>query len=283
MDFIFYIFAGFVVGLLVGLTGVGGGSLMTPILLIFFNVKAAVAVGTDLLYASITKSVGIFAHGKLGNIDWKIVRLLAYGSIPASIITVLYLRNLDVASDNAVSSIKFWLGIALLLTSISVLFRNQLAKLSKTGHWINPQYTPALTVILGLILGFLVTLTSVGAGALGVTALLILYPKVPITKIVGTDVAHAVPLTLVAGLGHASLGTVDYSLLGTLLIGSIPGIWIGSHLSAKVAEHWVRTLLALILVYVGQKLAFPEINQLIGISVLLFIIALKQLGFKKAK
>ncbi|MES2546473.1 MAG: sulfite exporter TauE/SafE family protein [Pseudomonadota bacterium] len=283
MDFIFYIFAGFVVGLLVGLTGVGGGSLMTPILLIFFNVKAAVAVGTDLLYASITKSVGIFAHGKLGNIDWKIVRLLAYGSIPASIITVIYLRNLDIASDQAVSSIKFWLGIALLLTSVSVLFRNQLAKISKTGHWINPQYTPALTVVLGIILGFLVTLTSVGAGALGVTALLILYPKVSITKIVGTDVAHAVPLTLVAGLGHASLGTVDYSLLGTLLIGSIPGIWIGSHLSAKVAEHWVRTLLALILVYVGQKLAFPEFNQLIGISVLLFIIALKQLGLKGSK
>ena len=283
MDFFYYICAGFVVGLLVGLTGVGGGSLMTPILLIFFNVKAAVAVGTDLLYASITKSVGIFAHGKLGNIDWIIVRLLAYGSIPASIITVLYLRELDIASDFAVNRIKFWLGIALLLTSLSVLFRNQLAKLSKTGHWINPQYTPALTIILGIILGFLVTLTSVGAGALGVTALLILYPKISITKIVGTDVAHAVPLTLVAGLGHASLGTVDYSLLGTLLIGSIPGIWIGSHLSAKVAEHWVRTLLALILVYVGQKLAFPEFNQLIGISILLFIVALKQLGLKKAK
>ncbi len=283
MDFFYYICAGFVVGLLVGLTGVGGGSLMTPILLIFFNVKAAVAVGTDLLYASITKSVGIFAHGKLGNIDWLIVRLLAYGSIPASLLTLLYLKDLDIASDHAVSSIKFWLGIALLLTSVSVLFRNQLAKLSKTGHWINPQYTPALTVILGIILGFLVTLTSVGAGALGVTALLILYPKLSITRIVGTDVAHAVPLTLVAGLGHASLGTVDYSLLGTLLIGSIPGIWIGSHLSAKVAEHWVRTLLALILVYVGQKLAFPEINQLIGVCVLLFIVALKQLGLKRTK
>ena len=283
MDFFYYICAGFVVGLLVGLTGVGGGSLMTPILLIFFNVKAAVAVGTDLLYASITKSVGIFAHGKLGNIDWIIVRLLAYGSIPASLLTLLYLKDLDIASDHAVSSIKFWLGIALLLTSVSVLFRNQLAKLSKTGHWINPQYTPALTIILGVILGFLVTLTSVGAGALGVTALLILYPKLSITRIVGTDVAHAVPLTLVAGLGHASLGTVDYSLLGTLLIGSIPGIWIGSHLSAKVAEHWVSTLLALILVYVGQKLAFPEFNQLIGVSVLLFIVALKQLGLKRTK
>ncbi len=281
MDFFYYIVAGFAVGLLVGLTGVGGGSLMTPILMIFFNVKAIVAVGTDLLYASITKSVGIFAHGKLGNIDWKIVRLLAYGSIPAAIATTLYLRQSGIASDQTVASIKFWLGIALLLTSLSVLFRNQLTKLSKTGHWVNPSYTPTLTLILGLTLGFLVTLTSVGAGALGVTALLILYPKVPITRIVGTDVAHAVPLTLVAGLGHASLGTVDYQLLGTLLIGSIPGIWIGSHLSAKVAEHWVRTVLALILVYVGQKLAFPQFNQLLGVSVLLFLVAYKQLGLRK--
>ena len=267
-------------GLLVGLTGVGGGSLMTPILLIFFNVKAAVAVGTDLLYASITKSVGIFAHGKLGNIDWKIVRLLAYGSVPASIITTLYLRNLDIASDSAVATIKFWLGIALLLTSLSVLLRNQLAKLSKTGHWINPRHTPAATVILGIVLGYLVTLTSVGAGALGVTALLILYPNISITKIVGTDVAHAVPLTLVAGLGHVSLGTVDYGLLGTLLIGSIPGIWIGSHLSAKVAEHWIRILLALILVYIGQKLAFPHLNQLLGISALLLFVVVRQIKYK---
>jgi uncharacterized protein len=281
MDFAFYIFSGFLVGLLVGLTGVGGGSLMTPILMLFFNVKAAVAVGTDLLYASITKTAGIFAHGKLGNIDWKIVKLLAFGSIPAAIITTIYLRNADVASEATVHSIKFWLGIALLLTSLSVLFRNQLTQLSKKSHWINPQYTPALTIILGLILGFLVTLTSVGAGALGVTALLVLYPKVPITRIVGTDVAHAVPLTLVAGLGHASLGTVDYPLLGSLLIGSIPGIWIGSHLSSKVAEHWVRTVLALILVYVGQKLAFPQINQLLGITILLFLVAYKQFGLKK--
>jgi uncharacterized protein len=283
MDFAYYIIAGFAVGLLVGLTGVGGGSLMTPILMLFFNVKAAVAVGTDLLYASITKTAGIFAHGKLGNIDWKMVSLLAYGSVPAAILTLIYLKDLDIASETAVASIKFWLGIALLLTSVSVIFRNQLAKLSKTGHWINPKYVPALTVILGLVLGFLVTLTSVGAGALGVTALLILYPKVPITKIVGSDVAHAVPLTLVAGLGHASLGTVDYQLLGTLLIGSIPGIWIGSHLSSKVAEHWVRVILALILVYVGQKLAFPQFNQLIGMVVLLFIIGFKQLSFKKSK
>ena len=251
-----YIFAGFLVGLLVGLTGVGGGSLMTPILVLFFHIKPAFAVGTDLLYASVTKSVGIFAHGKLGNIDWKIVRLLAYGSLPASILTTLYLRELNIASDAAVDSIKFWLGIALIVTSFSVLFRNQLAAFSKKEHLINAEWTPYLTVILGLILWFLVTLTSVGAGALGVTALLIIYPRRPITTIVGTDVAHAVPLTLLAGLGHASIGTVDYKLLGVLLIGSIPGIWIGSHLSSKIAEHWVRFALALILIFVGVKLVF---------------------------
>jgi uncharacterized protein len=279
---IFHILAGFVVGLLVGLTGVGGGSLMTPILLMFFHQPAAVAVGTDLLYAAITKSAGIFAHGKLGNIDWRIVRLLAYGSVPASIFTTLLLANIDISSESAVKTIKFWLGIALMLTALSVIFRNQLASLSKSGHWVNPKYVPALTLILGLVLGFLVTLTSVGAGALGVTALLILYPKVAITRIVGTDVAHAVPLTLVAGLGHVSLGTVDYGLLGTLLIGSIPGIWIGSHLSAKVAEHWIRLLLALILVYVGQKLAFPQMNVAVGLTLLVAIIALKQLNYRRS-
>jgi uncharacterized membrane protein YfcA len=251
-----YIVAGFVVGLLVGLTGVGGGSLMTPILVLFFHIKPALAVGTDLLYASVTKSVGIFAHGKLGNIDWKIVRLLAYGSVPASILTTLYLRNQDIASDAAVNTIKFWLGVALLVTSLSVLFRNQLAKFSKKEHLVNIQWTPYLTVTLGLVLGALVTLTSVGAGALGVTALLIIYPNRPINTIIGSDIAHAVPLTLVAGLGHASIGTVDYNLLGTLLIGSIPGIWIGSHLSSKMAEHWVRIALALILIFVGLKLVF---------------------------
>lgn len=270
-----YIIAGFVVGWLVGLTGVGGGSLMTPILLLFFNVKAAVAVGTDLLYASFTKSVGILAHGKLGNIDWKIVGTLALGSVPASFITTLVISRYDLGSEALVNGIKFWLGVALLLTSLSVLFRHELMKSVKHDDIVNPKLTPSLTFILGLVLGFMVTLTSVGAGALGVTALLLLYPHVHITKIVGTDVAHAVPLTLVAGLGHVTLGTVDYGLLGTLLIGSVPGIWIGSHMTHVVGEQWVRTLLALILVYVGQKLAFPELNQVLGIGITGAMVALK--------
>ena len=249
-----YILAGFVVGFLVGLTGVGGGSLMTPILLLLFHIKPAVAVGTDLLYASVTKSVGIFAHGKLGNIDWKIVRLLAFGSVPASIITILFLRSIDIESNTAISTIKFWLGIALIITSAAVLFRNTLMQLVNNERLIAEAYVAPATVILGIVLGVLVTLTSVGAGALGVTALILLYPKEKITTIVGSDIAHAVPLTLVAGLGHASLGTINYQLLGILLIGSIPGIYIGSHVSSKVAEHWVRIALASILIYVGFKL-----------------------------
>ena len=249
-----YIVAGFVVGVLVGLTGVGGGSLMTPILLLFFHIKPAVAVGTDLLFASVTKSVGIFAHGKLGNIDWRMVRLLACGSVPASIATILFLRSIDVDSSGAIATIKFWLGVALIITSVAVLLRGKLMELVSKGLWIPAQYVPGLTVLLGLILGALVTLTSVGAGALGVTALIMLYPREKITTIVGSDIAHAVPLTLVAGLGHATLGTINYPLLGTLLIGSIPGIYLGSHLSTKIAEHWVRIALALILIFVGFKL-----------------------------
>lgn len=251
-----YILAGFVVGFLVGLTGVGGGSLMTPILLLLYHIKPAVAVGTDLLYAAVTKSVGIVAHGKLGNIDWRMVKLLASGSIPATLLTIWFLHSTDLDSTQTIATIKFWLGVALIITSVAVLLRNKLMALVANGSWIPERYVPAATVLLGVILGALVTLTSVGAGALGVTALILLYPKEKITTIVGSDIAHAVPLTLVGGLGHASLGTIDYALLGTLLIGSIPGIYLGSHMSARVAEHWVRIALAMILIFVGFKLVF---------------------------
>jgi len=229
---------------------------MTPILLLIYNIKPAVAVGTDLLYASITKSVGIFAHGKLGNIDWVIVKRLATGSVPASMLTLWALHSMDLQSGNVVSTIKFWLGVALIVTSVAVLLRNKLMSLVAKEEWIPARYVPGATVVLGTVLGALVTLTSVGAGALGVTALILLYPKEKITTLVGSDIAHAVPLTLVAGLGHASLGTIDYHLLGTLLIGSIPGIYLGSHLSSRVAEHWVRIALAMILIFVGFKLIF---------------------------
>ncbi len=249
-----YIIAGFVVGWLVGLTGVGGGSLMTPILMLLFSIKPAVAVGTDLLYASVTKTAGILAHGKLGNIDWKIVTRLSIGSIPASLATIVLLKNINIDSTAAISTIKFWLGLALIITSIAVILRNKLISMLSGNSVVPEKFVDIATVLLGIVLGSLVTMTSVGAGALGVTALIALYPRKKITTIVGTDIAHAVPLTLVAGLGHASLGTINYGLLGILLIGSIPGIYIGSHMSSKVAEHWIRIALAAILIYVGIKL-----------------------------
>lgn len=249
-----YIAAGFLVGTLVGLTGVGGGSLMTPILMLIFHIKPAVAVGTDLLFASITKSVGIFAHGKLGNINWKIVQRLSIGSVPASMATVYALSLLDIESNGGIEVIKFWLGVALVVTSIAVLLRERILNLALKGDWLTEAHVAPATICLGIILGSLVTLTSVGAGALGLTALILLHPKEELKTLIGTDIAHAVPLTLIAGLGHASIGTIDYYLLGTLLLGSIPGIYLGSHISAKVAEHWLRIVLAAILIFVGLKL-----------------------------
>jgi len=249
-----YIFSGFVVGLLIGLTGVGGGSLMTPLLVLIFKFPTAIAIGTDLLYASITKSAGVFSHSRLGNIEWNIVRNLMIGSIPASFLTTYYLKGIDLFAYENVKVINFSLGIALILTSLAVLLQPLISKKAIKKKIKTKINTAILTILLGLSLGILVTLTSVGAGAMGVTALLLLYPQMSIKKIVGTDIAHAVPLTLFAGLGHLNLGTVNGYLLLSLLIGSIPGISLGSNLSAKIDEKWLRYILAIILIIVGFQL-----------------------------
>jgi uncharacterized membrane protein YfcA len=249
-----YIFSGFVVGLLVGLTGVGGGSLMTPLLVLIFKFPTAIAIGTDLLYAAITKSAGVISHSRLGNIEWKIVKNLMLGSIPASFLMTYYLKGIDLYAYENVRIINFSLGIALVLTSFAVILQPLIVKKSVALQSRSSKNTSVLTVLLGLSLGVLVTLTSVGAGAMGITALLLLYPKMSIKKIVGTDIAHAVPLTLFAGLGHLNLGTVNIYLLASLLIGSIPGIWLGSNLSSKIDEKWLRYILAVVLLIVGIQL-----------------------------
>lgn len=251
MDFA-YTLSGFAVGALVGMTGVGGGSLMTPLLVLLFGFTPAVAVGTDLLFAAITKMGGIWAHGRRGSIEWKVVARLASGSIPAALATLVLLSYLDVKQMN--SFIIPLMGVALLLTALALIFKSQLMKFSKPEslkrdeRWLVP-----MTVTLGVALGFLVTLTSIGAGALGVVALFLLYPLIPTVKIVGTDIAHAVPLTLVAGLGHLHMGNVDFVLLGSLLLGSLPGIYLGSHLSVKIPEKILRMVLASLLVIIGIK------------------------------
>ncbi|MDD2741661.1 MAG: sulfite exporter TauE/SafE family protein [Rhodocyclaceae bacterium] len=253
---IFYTLSGFAVGAIVGLTGVGGGSLMTPLLVLVFGVPPATAVGTDLLYAALTKAGGTVAHGKKGHIDWKITGRLALGSIPAAAITLYALSQLPKGNNLIGELISHGLGFALVLTAIAILFGRRLREYAAKhdDSALRQHYLGKITVAIGAILGILVTISSVGAGALGVAALFFLYPKLPTIKIVGSDVAHAVPLTLVAGLGHWLLGSVDWALLGALLLGSLPGIWLGTQVSAKIPEHVLRRLLASVLVIIGSKL-----------------------------
>lgn len=256
MDF-GYSIAGFIVGAIVGLTGVGGGSLMTPLLVLMFGIHPAKAVGTDLLYAAITKSGGTWVHARKGTVDWKITGLLAAGSMPATVVTLLAVHFFAPGGfGNASKLISFSLGIALLLTAASLIFRSKLLAWAQSRNKAprSQKATDTLTVITGAVLGVLVSLSSVGAGALGVTALLFLYPKLATVKIVGSDIAHAVPLTLVAGIGHWFMGSVDFELLGALLVGSLPGIYIGSHLAVRIPEKVLRPSLAAILLFTGSKL-----------------------------
>ncbi len=254
MDWL-YTLSGFAVGAIVGLTGVGGGSLMTPLLVLLFGVHPATAVGTDLLYAAITKSGGTVVHGRKGHIDWQIVRRLAAGSIPAAAITILILSQLPNRSAEVTHLISVSLGIALLLTACAIVFRKRIIAyaLHREDSFVQRHLGP-VTVAVGALLGVLVSISSVGAGALGVAALFFLYPQLPAVRIVGSDVVHAVPLTLVAGLGHWWLGSVDWSLLGALLLGSLPGIWLGFHISAKVPDKILRPILASMLLLIGAKL-----------------------------
>lgn len=253
-----YIISGFLVGMLVGVTGVGGGSLMTPLLVFLFGFKPVVAVGTDLLFAAITKTGGVFVHhGNHKSVEWRIVGLLAAGSLPAAVATLFVLNHFARIGKETSGIITFTLGIALILTALALIFRTYLQKAGKSSEEHQPGrfhhlQAPA-TVLTGLMLGVLVTMSSVGAGALGTVALLFLYPRLPTLKVVGTDLAHAIPLTAIGGFGHWQLGHVDFTLLGSLLVGSLPGIWIGSHVSAKIPEKVLRPVLAGVLMLIGFK------------------------------
>jgi hypothetical protein len=255
-----FIFAGFAVGLIVGLTGVGGGSLMTPLLIFGFGIKPHLAIGTDLLFAAFTKLGGTVSLARQRIVPWRLVGALSMGSIPAALVTLYVLHNLGPANPAVQQAMTLTLGIALLLTALATLYKAiqgkkiprlidgaQLDEATKPRHW-------SLPILFGCVIGTLVTLTSVGAGAIGVTALILLYPMLPLPRIVAADIAYAVPLTLVAGLGHASLGSVDWVLLGKLLMGSLPGIWIGSQLVNKTPDRIIRSLLSLLLAYAGVKL-----------------------------
>lgn len=260
MEILLYILSGAVVGLAIGMTGVGGGSLMTP-LLILFGFPYNVAIGTDLLYAAITKSGGVYAHRKQKSIHWKIVFWLAAGSIPASLSTAYFLKYVFDEANSYQNIMTTSLGVMLIMTSLVLLFKKAINKQAhdetiQVVHWSHVYATP-ITFAMGIILGVFVTLSSVGAGAIGTAILLMLYPRLPALHIVGTDLAHAVPLTFIAGMGHLIfLGNVDFSLLACLLVGSLPAIALGTRIATKLPNNFLQPILATLLMGLGVKFAF---------------------------
>lgn len=253
-----YTVAGLAVGFVVGLTGMGGGSLMTPLLVLLFGVPPAVAVGTDLVYASITKTGGAWIHHRKQTIDWKLVSWLAIGSVPTAAATAAVLIYLNLDTINLAKLINNVLGVALLLTAAAILLHKPLRRLA--GERLPDHHSKhgllIATVATGVALGILVTISSVGAGAIGMVALLWLYPRVPSVRLVGSDIAHAVPLTAVAGIGHFYMDGVDVGLLASLLLGSLPGIYVGSHVGSIFPDYVLRPILACMLMLVGGRLIF---------------------------
>ncbi|PAV26998.1 hypothetical protein CF392_02335 [Tamilnaduibacter salinus] len=257
MDILLYILAGAGVGLAVGLTGVGGGSLMTPLLLMF-GFPPHIAIGTDLLYAAITKSSGVFAHHRLKTIEWSIVLRLLAGCVPASLLAIFLLSRFFNEPGDYQGLLVTVLGAMLLLTSVVLIFRPWILRHrgENTDGAFLVRYQGPLTVVAGLFLGFAVTLSSVGAGAFGTALLMLLYPRLSGVRIVGTDLAYAVPLTFLAGMGHWHLGNIDWQLLGALLIGSIPAIQLGTRIARKIPNRVLQSTLAGILLMIGLKYTF---------------------------
>src|SRR5437899_11161332 len=263
-------------GLLVGMSGVGGGSLIAPLLLLLFGIHPSTAVGTDLRYAAATKTGGGLIHGWARSIHWPAVIRLACGSIPASIATMLVMWKLDLDAHAQSSLINIVLCFALLLTATALVFRKAvIERYRRRLERITENTTAVATVLTGALLGVLVSISSVGAGAVGVTALLLLYPRLPMVKIVGSDIVHAVPLTLVAGAGHWALGAVDWHLMGVLLLGSLPGIVIGSYSAVRVPERVLRLTLAAILIVISGKIASEELHVSLSTTTALVPIAVR--------
>ena len=254
-----YSLSGFVVGALVGMTGVGGGSLMTPLLILLFGIHPATAVGTDLLYAAATKTGGSLVHGFARSIDWQVVRRLATGSVPATMVTLGALSHFNLSGDAARNLITLVLSFALFATAFVLVFGSTIVSAYRARVTeLDPHRTAVNTVLVGAVLGVLVSISSVGAGAMGVVALIMLYPHLPMAKIVGSDIAHAVPLTLIAGMGHWMMGSVDWHIMGSLLAGSLPGIFVGSYFAVRVPERALRLVLATTLFVVASRIAYDH-------------------------
>jgi uncharacterized membrane protein YfcA len=253
-----YVVSGFTVGILVGLTGVGGGSLMTPLLALLFNISPTVAVGTDLAFASITKAAGTAAHRYRGTVHWDIVRKLCMGALPAAVVATLGLKHFGALDKDIAQIIRYSIACSVLLTVIALLFRDRMrtwVQSNPSKQFYGTQLTIA-TVASGVLLGTLVTVSSIGAGAIGATLLVLLYPRLSPAEIAGTDIAYAVPLTAIAAFGHWWLGSINWMLLLLLLIGSVPGITLGSLVARAIPEKILRYILATTLTGVAYKLIF---------------------------
>jgi uncharacterized protein len=253
-----YVISGFAVGLLVGLTGVGGGSLMTPLLTLMFDVSPTVAVGTDLAFASTTKAAGTLVHRVRGTVRWEIVRLLCLGALPAAIIATLALKSYGALDKEIGQIIRYSIAGSVLLTVVALLFRGRMQAyvIAHPEKQLQGRNLAITTVVVGAILGTLVTISSIGAGAIGATILVLLYPRLSPAEIAGTDIAYAVPLTAIAAFGHWWLGSINWELLFALLLGSVPGITLGSYAARAVPEKILRGLLATTLTAIAAKMVF---------------------------
>ncbi len=252
-----FVVSGFFVGILMGLTGVGGGAVMTPLLSLLFGMPLTTAIGTDLWFAAISKSIAVGMHHKTNLIDWQVVKRMWYGSLPAAAVTIVLMKYGILGASPAF--LKTAIGIAVLLTAFSMAFKEQLHdigqhfRLKDAIHF--KQWQVPLTIFSGILLGVMVTLTSIGAGAFGAMILTYQYPlRLTPVKLVATDIAHAIPLTMIAGVGHLVIGNVDFGLLGMLLAGSIPGVILGVMLSTRLPQHVLKWGIILCLLAVSVKL-----------------------------
>jgi len=251
-----FVASDFAVGLLVGMTGVGGGSLMTPLLTLLFGVSPAVAVGTDLAFASLTKGVGTFTHRMRGTVHWEIVRRLCLGALPAALLASISLKYFGTLNKEIGQVIRYMIAGSVMLTVVALLFKRKMLDwvMARPERQLQGRTLTIATIVSGAVLGTLVTISSIGAGAIGATLLVMLYPRLTAAEVAGTDIAYAVPLTAIAAVGHWWLGSINWSLLLTLLVGSLPGITIGAYAARAVPERLLRGLLAFTLVAVAAKL-----------------------------
>ncbi len=262
MDWI-EIIIGFCVGVLVGATGVGGGSLMTPILIFGLSIEPIVAVATDLIFAVITKSGGVISYFKYRVINWRVVIFLLIGSLSSALVTLWILQSINNESAAYNDFMVLALGIALLISSIGLLIKANILYIPLNKKifpknvfadiFSKAQYKNTLLIVVGAVIGCMVTISSVGAGVIVALVLFFIFPKMKTVEVVATDIAHAVPLTLVAGVGYIMMGLVDWLLLASLLIGSLPGIYLGSHLGVKVPDNLMKILMAIIFLIIGVK------------------------------